>query len=224
MGKRRSFENCWKKEVCKSCTGERCEWFKEMMYLMENCGLPVAKQDSIKLTPEECDYDIFCELNDIGSRMDEFVYEGKNLFLCSNQVGNGKTSWAIKLMHKYFALIAEHNCYMPRALFVSVPLLLVELKDFENPVSREFRKRLKEIDLVVWDDIADAVITPYDYLQLRAYIDWRVLAKKSNIFTSNCADKKDLIKILGDKLTSRVYDISKVVEFRGKGKRVYTEE
>lgn len=213
-------DKCWYKDICtrpeKDNNCSSCIKFLEMNYLMQNSGLPKAKQKPIKLKPTTAhDRKMFEELADLKDNIYEFVKQGKNLYITSNITGNGKTSWAIKLMHKYFERIWDGNGLRTRALFVHVPALLADLKDFNNPLTHEYKQLLKTCDLVVWDDIACDTLSNYDLSQLTILIDSRMLAEKSNIYTGNITDEEGITNVLGPRLASRIYKASIIVELEG---------
>ena len=83
-------------------------------------------------------------------------------------------------------------------------------------MSDEYIEKIKESDVVIWDDIATTPLTDYEYNQLLVLIDSRTINKKSNIYTSNVVSKDELLKVLGARLTSRVYNSSIVAIFTGK--------
>ena len=89
------------------------------------------------------------------------------------------------------------------------------MKDFSNPLSSEYKENLKSCDLLILDDIAVTGISQYDYLQLFTLIDSRMLADKSIIFTSNVTSIKKLEEIIGERLSSRIFGNSLVVEIKG---------
>lgn len=212
--------DCWYSKSC-SITDENCIYhclrYDEMKYLMNNSGIPKVRQIPDELVPT-CNEDLiaFRHLAQIKSNIAELVSNGYSLCIVSNNTGNGKTSWAIKIMLKFFNDVWAGNGFRVRGMFVHVPTLLLQLKDFNNPLSKEYRDNLMNCDLVIWDDIASSGISNYDYTQLLSYIDQRVLNKKSNIYTSNVAD--DMNRILGERLTSRV-NASEVVRLYGKDER-----
>ena len=213
-------EECWYKEVCIADVSEchNCIKFIEMQHLMESSNLPKARQRPQMLTAPECDVDAYTRLADIKSDIVDFVEQGKNLYITSSNTGNGKTSWAIKLLLKYFDEIWAGNGLNVRGVFVSVPLFLLKSKDFKN-TDREFEKLKKymyEVDLVVWDDIASTNLSKYDYSQLLACIDTRILEGKANIFTGNFDTKEELEECMGQKLASRVYGSNtEIITFKG---------
>lgn len=215
---RERISDCWYVDVCNQECSVTCVRYTEMRHLMSTSDIPKTMQVPTLLEAGE-DYTPFCILSDIKDNITNFVTGGSNLYITSKNPGNGKTSWAIKLMLKYFDEIWAGNGFQTRGLFVHVPTFLLKAKDFKEPMTEEYKETLLNCDLVIWDDIGSVSISQYDYSQLLMYIDNRILSKKSNIFTSNVEDKEQLNKTVGDKLTSRIYNTSQVVTFRGKDRR-----
>jgi DNA replication protein DnaC len=187
---------------------------------METSNIPQSRWFPDTLTPDDCDYDAFCDLADIKFHIDDFVKNGENLYLYSDRTGNGKTSWSIKLMLKYFDTIWAGNGFKCRGIFVHTPTLLTKLKDFDNKDAtfEQLKNLIPDVDLVIWDDIASTNLSNYDHSQLITLIDQRVLNRKSNIFTGNL-DKPGIIKSLGVRLASRVWNASTRIQLKGSDKR-----
>lgn len=211
-------EKCWYKNVCTYDYCTNCIRYSEMRYLMDSSGIPANRQHPQGLVAG-IDIDKYYQLSAIKDDIVNFVNNGENLLICSKYTGNGKTSWALKLMLKYFDEIWAGNGFRVRGLFVNVPTLLLQLKNFNNPISEEYKKQLMNADLVVWDEIASTSISNYDYGNLLMFIDHRIFSEKSNIFTSNATTQEDLEKSIGAKLTSRIWNCSEVIEFKGKDRR-----
>lgn len=209
--------DCWYKDTCiiESCK-DSCIRFNEMKYLMDTSGIPPAQQIPVTLVSTEDTINEFRRLDEIKKNIVQFVKEGKNLYITSDYTGNGKTSWALKLMLRYFNEIWSGNGFRVRGLFIHVPTFLQQLKNFENPISEEYKQAVLSCDLVIWDDLASTALSAYDYGQLLIYVDSRAIQKKSNIFTSNISRVEELEKLLGGRLTSRIYNSSEVIEIRGK--------
>ena len=212
---------CW---YVDSCTDDcdLCTIYTQLKWQMNNSGLPEAKQKPITLQITDNnsgDRPAFLRLADIRKNIVDFVSQGKNLYICSKYTGNGKTSWSIKLLHTYFHYTAQGNYENLKGMFVSVPKLLLQLKDFNNPLSAKYKQQLETVDLVVWDDVAVSGISQYDYTQLFTLIDSRMLAEKSNIFTSNIVNEQELWNVLGNRLTSRIFYSSEIIELKGKDMR-----
>lgn len=189
-----------------------------MKYLMDNSDIPKNRQYPQELVAD-VDLAPYTKLADIKDDIVSFVENGQNVFICSRNTGNGKTSWAIKLLLRYFNDIWAGNGFRVRGLFVNVPTLLLQLKNFDNPLSEDYKKKLMNVDVVVWDEIASSSISNYDYGNLLMFLDYRISAEKSNIFTSNAVSSDELEKNVGSKLASRIWNTSTIVEFKGKDRR-----
>jgi DNA replication protein DnaC len=188
-----------------------------MKYLMENSGIPKKCRHPIYLDGRD-DPKSFKLLADIKDDIVNFVDNGESLYIFSEYTGNGKTSWAIKLLLKYFDSIWAGNGFRVRGYFQHVPTLFNVLKDFSK--SHEVLKNtLETVDLVVWDDIAAAKLSDYDIQQLLIIIDSRVSEGLANIFTGNLISHEALQKAVGDRLASRIWHTSTLVEFKGKDRR-----
>ena len=209
--------NCWYAKTCKDdCTN--CATYIQLKWQMENSGLPKIQQEPIALyinESNEVDEEAYIRLSEIRSDIVDFVEGHKNLYICSEYTGNGKTSWAIKMLHTYFHYTAGGNYDNLKGMFVSVADLLLRLKDFKNPVDKAYKDNLENVDLIVWDDIGLSNISQYDYTQLYTIINNRIFSGKSNIFTSNCTTQEKLLELVGDKLASRIWNTSEIIEFKG---------
>lgn len=209
---------CWYKEVCEANNCSNCIRYSEMRFLVDNSGIPLNKQYPKELIGG-VDINEFVKLATIKDTIVSFVNQGNNLYICSENTGNGKTSWSIKLLLKYFDNIWAGNGFRVRGLFIHTPTLLNQLKNFQFPLSEDYKKAILNCDLVVWDDIGSIYLSDYDNSQLISYIDQRVFNGKSNIYTGNIIDASKFKQALGDRLYSRIYRGSEVIVFKGKDRR-----
>ena len=213
-------EDCWYKNVCRYLKCDNCVRYLEMSHLMDNSGIPKKQQIPIKLQCSEIDREAFEALSDIKDDVEQFVKNGESLYITSENTGNGKTSWARKILMKYFDCVWAGNGLRVRGYFAHVPTLLGQLKNFSNDSERiELLKILMNADLVVWDDIASTKLSDYDITQLLSIIDTRINNGLSNIYTGNITTKEELIDLLGDRLASRIWITGSVIELRGKDRR-----
>lgn len=206
--------------MCTNECAEDCIRYLEMQSLLEQSNIPRNKWKPVSLVPDDCDYDAFCSLADIKTTMPNLVSNGENIYIYSDKTGNGKTSWSIKLMLKYFDEIWAGNGFRCRGIFIHVPTFLTQLKNFDikDDKLEKIKEKLADVDLVVWDDIASTNLSNYDHSQLLTYIDQRVLNGKSNIFTGNL-DDRGMNKSLGSRLSSRVWNSSTRIRLNGSDKR-----
>lgn len=218
-------ENCWYKNVCKKYNTEECNdsciRYREMHYLFSTSNLPKNKWYPFSLVPDEVDYDSFVKLDDLKNNILSFVMSGKSLYLFSKNMGNGKTSWSIKLLQSYFNKIWANNGFKERATFIHVPTFLRLVTESVKSKTEEFEElkdRLINDDLVIWDDIASTKMSDFDYKYLLSFIDKRILEGKSNIYTGNF-NKLELDQNIGRRLSSRIYNDSIVIELMGRDRR-----
>lgn len=218
-------EKCWYKEKCNNYSTNKCNYncirYMEMHYLINTSNIPNGNQFKNKLIPNKIDLDSFKKLDGIKKDIVDFVNTGKSLYIYSQNFGNGKTTWSIKLMQNYFNKIWIGNGFKQRGLFIHVPTFLTKFKEVINKKDEEFeemKKQLLEVDLVIWDDIATGKLTEFDHTNLLTYIDQRKLNGKSNIYTGNL-DSDELIYSIGNRLKSRIWNDSIVIELKGNDRR-----
>lgn len=216
--------DCWYEKTChnyKEGCKNNCIRYQEMNYLMESAQIPKGNQFRNELIPSPIDIENFKFLAEIKKNILDFVDNGENLYIFSSTFGNGKTTWSIKIMQSYFNKIWAGNGFTQRGLFIHVPSFLTKFKEVINKKDEEFedmKKQLLEVDLVIWDDIAASKLTDYDHTNLLSYIDQRKLNGKSNIYTGNL-NEEELVIALGNRLKSRVWNDSNIVELKGTDRR-----
>jgi DNA replication protein DnaC len=193
----------------------------EMHYLMSSSRIPPARQYFNPLYPPKEDNKAFLELQDIKENILSFIAAGTNLYIYSEHAGNGKTTWAIKLMQQYFNEVWAGNGFRVRGLFIHVPSFLVKIKEiigYKDDEFEELRNQLFTADLVIWDDIAATKLGDYDHSILLTYIDQRNLNMLSNIYTGNLHSEA-LTAALGTRLSSRVWNESRRIKLVGNDRR-----
>ena len=217
--------DCWYRETCGLYLGDKCNAsclrYMEMDFLMQTSGIPKQRQYANPLIPDERDMQAFLRLGEIRQDMLEFTQSGASLYLYSQNFGNGKTTWAIKLMQRYFDLIWAGNGFRWRGIFLHVPSFLTKIKEnFDRKDIRfqEIRAKLSEVDLVIWDDIASVKLSDFDHTNLLTYIDQRSLNSYSNIYTGNL-EGDELRDALGNRLHSRVWNDSVQIKLVGTDRR-----
>lgn len=217
--------DCWYKNTCKNyqdyCTNN-CIRFAEMEFLINSAKIPKGNQFKNKLIPSQIDVENFKKLNELKKNVLDFVNNGDNLYIYSSNFGNGKTSWAIKILQSYFDKIWAGNGFKQRGLFIHVPSFLTKFKEVINKKDEEFEEikdKLIDVDLVIWDDIAASKLTDYDHTNLLTYIDQRKLNGKANIYTGNLSGE-ELITAVGNRLKSRIWNDSITIEIYGSDRRI----
>ena len=216
---------CWYLDYCEYANTEQCRHncirFMEMDYLMWSSNIPTKRQYPTPLLASNVDVGAFTQLKEIGDNIVDFVDNGSNLYIYSEGFGNGKTSWSLKLMLKYFDKIWVGNGFKRRGIFIHVPTFISSIKDSfntANPYFERLKRDLPNVDIVVWDDIASTKLSDFDHGILLTYINQRVFNFKTNIYTGNL-DKTAIELALGKRLASRVWNESRQIEFKGFDRR-----
>lgn len=215
-------ENCLYREVCdyeEPCKNA-CVRYSVTKYMLEHSNIPKTRWGINKIVPDGCDIKAFENLSYIRENIVEFTDSGQSLYIYSDICGNGKTTWATKLVLQYFNDVWEHTGYNARGVFINVPTFLYQCKsNISRPTEdfEELRDSLFKVDLVVWDDIAAAKISDYDFSTILSILDSRVYKQKANIFTSNISPD-NLTPHVGAKLASRISQ-GITIQLRGGDKR-----
>lgn len=216
-----NIQNCWYKRICTEQCSENCIRYKLMYSLFKQSNLPEALWNYKELICHEKDLQVYKKLQAKSDAILNFIEAGNNLYIYSENCGNGKTTWAIRLMYSYFDKIWHKSCFDCKALFVSVPKFLYNCKRSISQDVKGFEELcnlISEVDLVIWDDIGEMKASDYEHQILFQYIDDRINSKKSNIYTSN-KNKEQLEDVLGVRLASRIYNRSECIEFLEEDKR-----
>ena len=222
-------DKCWVTETCKKYKEDKCnenefciKKFK-LEYLYKNSLLSENQWHSKKLflQTDLTDKEEFDILKNIEISILEFVDSGKNLYIHSKICGNGKTAWAVKLLQAYLNKIWAESSLTCKALFINVPRFLLTLKESittESEYINHIKKYVLDADLVVWDEVGVKALTNYEHEHLLNLINTRLDEGKSNIYTSNL-DAEELREKVGERLYSRISNLSIDIEFHGVDKR-----
>lgn len=198
-----------------------CYAYTQMVKLLTMARVPKKRWGPTPIRPDKVDVEAFSILTEIRDDCENFVKNGEKLYIYGKEPGNGKTTWALKILQQYLDAVWPWHTNKPRALFVHVPTFLFKFKDRINTPDPEFEDLLKNLvncELVVWDDIGACKLTEYDHGNLLVFIDQRALHELSDVFTGNLGGV-ELEDALGPRLFSRVWKASEVVELRGKDRR-----
>lgn len=227
-------DKCWLKSTCKKYKNNECaensfciKLFK-LNALYENALMTdfQRKKKSLWIDEDCSDERAFTELSKIENNIEDEVNNGINIHIHSAVCGNGKTSWALRLIQAYFNAIWHKTDIQCKALFINVPRFLLALKDNiseKNEYVSHIKANVLDANLVVWDDIATKSITTFEAENLLSIIDARMNAGKANIFTSNMT-VNELYEQLGQRLGSRIVGLSKDIELVGQDKRCLNKE
>ena len=206
------------------CDKEYCVKKFRIEKLLDLTNLDKADRYDIPLWFDQdgTDSEEFHYLQATQKRIIPFVEQGGGLFIHSTGCGNGKSSWAKKLLREYIHQVwhkvpVDECC----ALYVNVPRFLLELKlniSQKSEYAEYVKNNIINADLVVFDEVGTKALTSFEFEHLLMIVEARVSAGKANIYTSNLS-REDLLKTVGERLYSRIVNLSQDVEFRGADKR-----
>lgn len=220
-------KNCYLNNNCnldKSiCDGNFCVKKYKIDYLYSESLITDKQKQHIdlRIDSDNSDKEQFTQLKEIENNILEFIKDGKNLYIYSKNCGNGKTSWSLRMVESYFNKIWNGAKLECKVLFINVPKFLITLKENISEFSEYInfiKKNILKANVVIWDDIGTKAITTYESEYLLNYIDNRINLGKSNIYTSNL-NNSELHQFLGDRLYSRIVNLSKCIELKGADKR-----
>lgn len=217
---------CLFKDSCKKYISKRCDvdsidyCIKEstIMHLYNYANVPKSYLvDKPLLAYSEDDKMAYSFLVSIEHDIEKFIKDGGNLYLYSKNTGNGKTSWAIRLLKDYLKSIWYKCDVKCHGLYLPVSKYFLALKDSisnKNDFIETIKNDITSVDLIVWDDIFNKTLTPYESEVLLSILDDRISNKLSNIFTANTDSNID-----NARLSSRISGCSHHVEFIDADKR-----
>jgi DNA replication protein DnaC len=192
-------------------------------YLFKKALLSDKQKQKIEfvLEKDELDLEAFKTLKSVEDSIVDFVKKGGNLYIHSTNTGNGKTSWAIRMVQTYFEKIWSKTELKCRALFISVPRFMLAIKDNISEKSDYvgyIKKNVMTADIVIWDEVGTKGLTEFEHENIMSLINARIDAGKTNIYTSNLDDAQ-LLKSVGKRLHSRISGTAYSVELKGRDKR-----
>ena len=218
--------DCWYTQGCVGLPGfppyprckNICTLYKEMNCMINNCGMPCADRYLKPLTPSEKNLESFNKLADLMKNMKMHVESGLNLYIFSKETQTGKSTWALKLLYKYFSDVWCGNGLRIRGYFIHVPEFLQSIKTNNYKNTDEYKRidnYLKTVDLVVWDDITTNKLSEFDQCVLNTYITRRLQYGKANIYTG--LSQSNYVESFGSLLTSRLTKCKVVELFDNEG-------
>lgn len=203
------------------------ELYRDRMLLnIREANIPPKFNYDDKLTPAEIDLEAFERLDKVRNGAYKFTKEGYNLLICSNNTGNGKTSWALKILYNYLIICSKRGEFKwksPNAYFFNVPLYFLNRRRAIN--NEDYQRIVDETDynvshagLVVFDDISSKALRDFDKDAFHAMVEERQLDNKASIYTTN-SEPSNLINILDEKTYDRIVNNSKVITLKGASNR-----
>ena len=218
-------ESCLFADRCNKidCDKDFCVKKFKLDYLFDQALLSEKhkKELVLRVDADKRDLEAFKYLKSIQNSVEKFVENGDNLYIHSLISGNGKTSFAVKILKEYFYRIWSKSDLRCRGLYIHVPKYLISLKDNISEKSdyvQHIKKNALDADLVIFDEVGTKSLTSFEFENILTIINARLDYGKANIYTSNLTNE-ELLDNLGSRLYSRIVNNSNDVVFVGQDKR-----
>ena len=216
---------CYAEDYCKkdkSSCSEVCGGYRVLRALYSLSRIPIKYQYRMDLIPDDKDLRAFEALNDFKENILDHVNKGEGLYIWGENTGNGKTSWACKIMGYYFRKIAFSSGLENEGLYIYLPTFLDDLRNSYNTSSSEFDEELemvKNCKLLIVDDIGAERVTEWVRERLVSIINTRVSNGLCTIYTSNLSLKGLTDKLGDDRISSRIKGSVQELNLVGKDNR-----
>ena len=216
---------CYAEYYCKkdkSSCSELCGGYRVLRALYNLSKIPLKYQYKMDLIPDARDIPAFETLNDFKENIISHVSNGEGLYIWSENTGNGKTSWACKIMGHYFRKIAFNSGLENEGLYIYLPTFLDDLRNSYNNTSPEFDKELemvKSCKLLIIDDIGAERVTEWVRERIVSIINTRSSNSLCTIYTSNLSLKGLEAKLGDGRISSRIKGSVTEIKLVGKDNR-----
>lgn len=190
---------------------------------IEYSNLPKRAFDDLSLMPEKVDLEAFKTCKNFSENILDHVKQGDGLYIHGFNKGNGKTTWAFKIIIKYIEQLAKHG----KGWDNDIPIYYLNVSEMfdqyrSNMEDKEYTKAIEDAiygaDLVIFDDVGVEAPTTWVKNKLYTYINYRYNNKKSIIFTSNLTLTQLGAKI-DDRVADRISQVCRPIQFQGQSRR-----
>lgn len=216
---------CFAEAYCqkdKSACSDLCGGYRVLRALYNLSRMPEGYRYNITLEAKESELPAFEALNEYKEKVLEKLEVGEGLYIWGKSTGNGKTSWACKIMSHYFRKIAFDTGLENEGLYIFLPTFLEDLRNNYEDKDPDFEQVLtmvKSCKLLIIDDIGAERVTDWVRERVVSIINTRVSNNLATIYTSNLSPE-ELKEELGDRIASRVVGSSQVIEMVGGDRRL----
>lgn len=194
-----------------------CTEFKKINSYLTESNIP--KEYTVKKTlsvSNRNDVDTFKALQLAAVNISYHVDQGDNFYICSVTPGNGKTTWATKLMINYFLKRGNFAVESVVGMFVSTSDMLATLADksfSSSDANKYYRHKLETAELLILDDLITERRYNGDELTiLKTIVENRLGAGLPTIYTCNVVDREMLNNELGPQIASRILETATIYE------------
>lgn len=215
---------CYAENYCKkdkSECNELCGGYRVLKALYTLSRIPAKYQYNIPLVPSTDDTPKFIFLQEFMEDILSKVEAGEGLYIWSDGTGNGKTTWATKIMGYYFRKIAFNSGLENEGLYIYLPTFLEDLRQQYSTPDPDFEEVLEMVTkckLLIVDDIGAEKPSEWVSERLLSIINTRVANNRSTIYTSNIP-LNAIGARMGERIKSRIIGSVTEVSLTGNDRR-----
>ena len=198
---------CGRKDICSNLEDcGACVRYNQMYLQTVEANipgmLPLNHQLEKPKDPSSPDWQVYQNLYALD--IQAVVESGRSIVIESTRCGNGKTTWAQRLLLKYLTtqLGKEKTGY-----FISLPQALFDIKKvIDSKEVLPYEEIFQTVKLLVLDDVGHKKYSEYEENWLLRVLSLRQMKGLSTIYTMN--SKSKISDLIGDRLYSRIYTAS----------------
>lgn len=199
-------EFCYAKNFCKKYGSEGCTDFCDIYIILKaiymQANIPKKYQYDTLIKPTAQDLEAYKQLDNWKLNIVNHVENGDNLYIYSENTGNGKTTWATKIANYYIRKMVFSREIEDLVIFINVSKFLEDMRINYSNRTYEFeviKQRLMKAKLAIFDDIGTEKGTDWVVERLYEIINYRDNNLLSIIYTSNYS-----YDVVGDRLDKRI--------------------
>lgn len=217
-----AIQKCWYERTCKKrdviCGNlaecQNCTRYLQMKLQTEMANIPGELPIDHFLDDTKQDLEAYLTLKNID--IQDFVVNGRSLVIESEFTGNGKSSWAKKLLLRYMAKkVGKINT----GYFLNLPIVFSEVKEaIKTKEALPYKRIFSTVRLLVIDEVGAKPLSEFEEnWLLTMLLEREKVPGLATIYTLNSSS--NLKEILGKRLYSRIYTKSQKVVFKEGDKR-----
>lgn len=216
---------CGSQEICSHQTDlTACTRYNQMYLQTVKAGipgmLPINHQLEKPKNPDSLDYCVYTKLMSLD--LEKLVEDGKSIVIESSKSGNGKTTWAQRLLLKYLTKNLEKSDV---GYFLDLPQVFHEVKESISSGERlPYDDIFKNVKLLVIDNVGHRAYSSYEKEWLLRVLSLRSLKGLSTIYTMTLSKQSSLTDMIGERLFSRIYNGSTHFVFFENDKRSWVQK
>jgi len=203
----------------------KCVLYSRIIKMYESSELPDKFWNFEQYVPEDVDRDAWKTLADIRRKIVDFIDAEQNIYLYSQQTGNGKTLWAGRLLKTLIYLKAQNVFNTDYVRYVYIPDFIYHYEVWDKYSYEDTRKvaffdsvsSLSNSAFVVWDGFGNnpSISTRVETVVINSVISDRINKGFSNLFISDKTPQSLRSQENSKAFFTRILNSCIEIEFKG---------